>query len=286
MLTWARAEIFHHQHSLPMLAPQWTQPKIGPMLRREKDLRYYTGLFRKDQYVSGLRKLWLLKTAERIPEENAGEFLKDNPILNKNFLIEFAGLGDFFEPLLAHRDYLNKRIERVITPQVEAEIDNEPIDFEIACHIRRGDKPTMKLGESINPEQWHNALPMTWFVNVIQSIREALGHEAKVCVFSDGRDDQLEECLALPGVRRAQPKSAIADIIAMSKGRMLITTGTSTFSYWAAFLGGMPTFWYPSLVQKLSPTDREMEIETGLLGEMNDSDRAKLPGKLNSVVNS
>src|SRR5262249_28756870 len=55
LFPWARAEVFRKRHGVPMLAPQWTQFKIGPLLRGERDKRYYTGLFdhSRSKYVSG-----------------------------------------------------------------------------------------------------------------------------------------------------------------------------------------------------------------------------------------
>ncbi len=270
MLPWARAEAFRHQHGLPMLAPQWTQLKLGPLLRREQDLRFYTGLFQQEGYIRGLRRFLLLRTAQRVPESEAAAWLQAESSKRKNALIEFAGLGEFFQPLLPYREYLKQRLQQIITPAVQAEIDGEEIDFEIACHIRRGDKPTMTLGQSIKPGHWHNALPLQWFVNVIHGIRATLGREAKVCIFSDGRDDQLEECLALPGVRRANPKSSIADILTMAKASILVTTGTSSFSGWAAFLGHMPSLWYPTLSELFRLGDDGRTFEANLLGEFDE----------------
>src|SRR3954454_23821606 len=75
LFPWARCEIFRPRHNLPMLAPRWTHAKIGPLLRREKDKRYYIGLFSRKGYVSGLKRWWLLKQAQRITEGEAEQFM-------------------------------------------------------------------------------------------------------------------------------------------------------------------------------------------------------------------
>jgi len=48
----------------------------------------------------------------------------------------------------------------------------------------------------------------------------------------------------LPNVSRANYKNAVADLIAMIRLRLLVCSGSS-FSAWAAFLGEMPTIWFP-----------------------------------------
>jgi len=98
-----------------------------------------------------------------------------------------------------------------------------------------------------------------------------------VTVFSDGTDEQLAPVLSLPGVRRAAP--AVVDLIRMSRARVLVTTGTSSFSAWAAYLGGMPTPWYPGLAGRLLGGGAGLGpmVETGYGGS---ADGATLAGAL------
>ena len=69
LFSWARAEVFSHALSLPMLAPQWVKPKVGPLLRGERDLRYYTSSFSSDGYVTGFNRLAILLFSKRINGE-------------------------------------------------------------------------------------------------------------------------------------------------------------------------------------------------------------------------
>src|SRR5438132_7992509 len=115
LLPWARCEAFREQWGAAMLAPPWTRPKIGPVLRRERDKRYYLGLFNKRTYVRGLARLRVLLTARRVPEEQFVPGEADGGRGGRgNTLVVFAGLGGMFEPLLPHRELLGRRRERML----------------------------------------------------------------------------------------------------------------------------------------------------------------------------
>src|SRR5689334_20159116 len=89
LLPWARCEIFCRQQNIPMLAPQWTQPKIGPVLRGERDKRYYMGLFNNRGYVRGVKR-WALVAMSRKIDEKAFDpaAVRDG----KRTLVRFSGL--------------------------------------------------------------------------------------------------------------------------------------------------------------------------------------------------
>jgi len=48
-------------------------------------------------------------------------------------------------------------------------------------------------------------------------------------------------------VSRTNYKNSVADLLAMTRLRLLICSGSS-FSAWAAFLGKMPTIWFPGKI--------------------------------------
>jgi hypothetical protein len=87
---------------------------------------------------------------------------------------------------------------------------------------------------------------MTWYVRVIDAIREIAGYEVPVTLFSDGHDRELCELLNLPHVSRSPSDSALADMLTLSKSKLLITSSGSTFSGWASYLGQCPTIWHPA----------------------------------------
>src|SRR4051812_18492456 len=68
MFPWARAQVFAQLHSVPMLAPRWVQFRLGPIIRRETDKRFYFGLFDNSSYIGGVKRMMLLASAPQIEE--------------------------------------------------------------------------------------------------------------------------------------------------------------------------------------------------------------------------
>ncbi len=270
LIPWARAEVFRKEHNCPMLAPQWTRAKIGPLLRGERDLRYYVGLFNRKGFVTGLRRQWLLAAARRITEFEYPRWKGSNggggggSGSGGSTIVVFRGIERFFHPLLAHRAFLRERLNEMLSDRARAVLDAAPVDFEIAAHVRRGDKPTLRMGEKCTSV--HFGMPDGWFVNCIRNIRAAAGRPMPVKIFSDARPDQLRDLLALEGVTLAPERPSIVDILLLAKSRVLITTGTSTFGMWSSFLGEMPSLWYPGTRTELNPDKPAWETETDFEG--------------------
>ena len=253
-----------------MLAPQWTQPKIGPLLRGEKDPRYYTGLFSSDGYVGGVLRWWVLATAQRIEAAEAEGFMALHATVSggrRITVVRFSGWEGWFAGLMDDRALVSGRLFEMMRPALKERLARLPVDYVIAAHVRRGDKPPMTLAETI-PDRWAHGkgMPDAWFVNCIVNVRRALGTAAPVKIFSDAKPAQLAPILALDNVTLADDSPSIVDIFRLSKAKVLITTSTSSFSAWASYLGGMPTLWYPGLTWDLNPDQPWHQIETDLLG--------------------
>jgi hypothetical protein len=75
----------------------------------------------------------------------------------------------------------------------------------------------------------------------------------------------------MPNVQLAGTENAMVDILLLSKASALITSGTSTFSMWAAFLGGMPTLWFPGLLTSLNANKPWYDLESDLEGNVPES---------------
>lgn len=262
LFPWARAEVFARQHGLPVLAPQWTQPKIGPLLRREKDLRYYTGLFSNAGCVRGLRRWWIAYRAEHVSEELGPRALR-NPPQRRPRAVVFSGEGAWFEPLHAHREFVARRLIEILSGstrnQLDVSTDRTPY---VAAHVRRGDMKTLAHREPFPLGHWAHTPSIEWFVGAVHAVREAAGTAIPIKVFSDGTDEQLRPLLSLPGVHRAAPNPSVVDILLLSRARAVITSGSSSFSSWGVFLGGLPSLWYPQLRKDLVYGKPQYSIET------------------------
>ncbi|MFH7024928.1 MAG: alpha-1,2-fucosyltransferase [Heteroscytonema crispum UTEX LB 1556] len=249
LLVWARAVLFASINGLPVVAPAWGKFVIGPYLRGERDKRYYGNLFTNKNYLSRLKYfLVLLKK----------KYLHYNPALSQ---IELSNLeskvgyhlfvfnqsphwSDYFIDLKEHQPIIKEKLLATINPSVLEEISKRPAP-EIGLHVRMGDFRSLK------PENDFTKLggvrtPFSWFIRVIDAIREIAGYDVPVTIFSDGYNRELWELLQLPKVSRASAASALSDILTLSKSKLLITSSGSTFSSWASYLGQCPTIWHPA----------------------------------------
>ena len=104
------------------------------------------------------------------------------------------------------------------------------------------------------------ALPIEWYIQVLEAVRRHTGHAHRARVFSDGTEAELAPLLSLPGVQRVEYGSSIADMLALSRARLLIASG-STFSMWASFLHQAPTVWYPGKWQQRLHERDDTEFE-------------------------
>lgn len=242
LFPWARSRVHARLHGLPSLATLWAQLKLGQLLRGEGDLRLYTDLFRPlPGDVTGVRRWWQLLRATRVEEP---EDLARPTAAGPGDLVVFSGWRDYFARLNGHEDTLRADLEAITRPrwlEIDPRIGRE---WPIGINVRRGD-----FREATSPAEFHTAgglrTPIGWFVQALEWLRQRAGRPLGAFVVSDGTEDELRALLALPGVVRVNPGSAIRGIWMLSRSRVLLASGGSTFSAWASYLGRMPTFAIP-----------------------------------------
>jgi hypothetical protein len=261
LFPFARCFLWCRDQQLPMIAPKWTQFRLGPYIRRERDKRQYQRLFRHDGYVTGLRRLSLLLLLPKISE--GGEDLLPEDAGASRTIVVFRGMEGMFEPLLGRNAEVRSEIERITRAQYLS--SQEGFAPFIGVHVRRGD-----FRESTDPAVLHQGvknvrIPLEWYVVVLQHLRRALGFEARARVFSDGAEKELFDLLALPGVTFSSGGQAITDMLEMTRASAMIASG-STFSMWASFLGRVPSVWYPGQRRQfLMSQDHEGTLEPEVL---------------------
>jgi hypothetical protein len=242
LFPWARSVVFANQHQLSRINTTWTSFKIGPILRREKDTRFYADLFNDTRNIGGIQKFCLLNCSKEISENDAEAYVKEN---NAHFpaIVCFKGMEGLFRPIINNSAIVKKELY-LITAQIHKEKIAKHDRKAIGVHIRMGDFAEPPSEDFLREGHWNYRLPLKWYVAMVEKIRNTLGYDLKVNVFSDGKDEELKEVLDLPNVTRCDYGSSIADMLALSENEILIASA-STFSKWASYLGRMPTIWYP-----------------------------------------
>jgi hypothetical protein len=235
LFPWARCRIYSLEHHIPMLAPHWTQLKFQ---------RVYWNLFnsRARGYVrSSLGLMLRTSTAPRL-DEPADLHTPPRDRCKPGVMV-FDGERDHFRSLNGRNELLHQELVHMTRQRWRARAD-EVGPVEIGIHVRRGD-----FVEASSPHDFvlRGAIrtPLDWFVTALSTIRQMCGRMVPAVVVSDAPDDSLMGLLRLDAVRRVTTGSAIGDLLVLSRARLLIASGGSTFSAWAAFLGQMPTVAYP-----------------------------------------
>jgi len=265
LFPWARCVVASAKYRMTPIAPTWPSFKIGPLLRRERDLRTYRLLFHpRPEEMTGARKLLLLARLPHVEEEWVRSIERETDKrggARQNVVVVFRGRKNYFMDILAEHALVRTELIEM-TLDVHRKSLKEPFNPAIYVHVRLGDY-----------RQTGRMTPIDWYRCTITAIRRAIGVIAPVNVVSDGYDRELAPLLALENVRRVSYGSSIADLLAMSTAAVLVASGQSTFGQWASYLGRMPVVWPTGyLTQKLY-----YDMECGL--EIEHSPGMPLPGR-------
>ena len=266
---WARARVFCREHGLPMVAPRWWRPALGHLLRGTVSPERFAGqialagLFQAgpgdlpwhwrlgpllagriihEQDVmpgqdcmatGGCTESWLAPLQDPGPvpanghrqERGRSLLLLDRPHYS------FAGLN-------GHAPLLRRDLGAITRPrqlQRAQSVPWAPIGINIRCG--RDFRPPPAAGAGAEWIGWLQQTPLAWFMETLQAVRDLAGEPVPALVVSDGSEQQLRPLLDLPAVRLVRPTTAIIDLMVLSRTRLLLGSGSSSFSAWAAFLG-------------------------------------------------
>lgn len=268
LFPWARCKLFSLASGSPMLAPRWEQVKLGPILRGETDWRIYGGLFQPaPDEITGLKKGWLTATRPSIPEPPGGAA---PPAFGPaNAIVVFSELRDHFGPLYGHRTLIQEELRKIVRPHWLHAAALSPLE-PIGIHVRRGDFAKPVTAEDLRT-RGSIQTPLSWFVKTLALFRQEVGVPVPAFVVSDGRPGELAELLSQPAVRLINTRSAISDLLLLSRAKLLIGSGGSSFSAWASYLGAVPAVSVPG--QSLAWF--KLRHENGaFVGECSDSEMA------------
>lgn len=228
LFPWARAILFARRRHCPVLAPGWTNYfRVGPWLRGERDKRYYLRQFTNEGYITGFRKMaTLLKfMGRRVGEREACS----NDI--ESGIVFFSGLGCYFKDLAGNEDFLREELIKIVSPKIVCSLNRLPDKF-VGVHVRRGD--FVSTGQE---------LPLDYYLRGIDVACKSVGSQMPVLVFSDGDAKELNRLRDCHNVVFMPVAPALHDMLALSRASIVVGTNHSSFSEWAAFLGGKPSVW-------------------------------------------
>ena len=233
-----------------MLSPQWVTGRIGPLLRGGIDLTCYKNqillldLFKKKEGdLGGMRKMLLQSMAVKEIEPDTFKLIQIEPP-SKDVIIVFQGDKNHFNDLYGWENFILEELHTITKAKWLKLVDSRK-DIPIAINVRLGNDFKKATSESDFYTKGAIKTPLEWFVKSLLLIRETVGFPAKAFVVSDGKEEDLQPLLSLENVTFVRPGCAISDLLVLSKAKILIASGGSSFSAWASFLGQMPTISHP-----------------------------------------
>ena len=226
LFPWATALVYARDNHLQRIQTTWKNLKIGTFLRKERDKRMYMDLFTGDDGISGFKKFWLLNFTNQVKY--------------------FFDMDRLFEPFKNDHVFVKSELLNIMNPhhvKKAMEFNNNSI----AIHIRMGDFRNPANEDVLREGAWNYRLPIEWYISIIDKIR--LISDLPIYIFSDAENRELKEILDIDNCNRVYFCSAISDMIALSRCKVLVSSA-STFSMWASFLGQMPTIWFPGQMRQ------------------------------------
>ena len=219
LFPWARALMLAERDDGLLISPTWRNIKLGPILRREKDLRIYSNLFHHRRPRVLLTDLIVkLFRNDQIDED---EYLR-NP---RPALVVIEGTGRHFANLTGAETLLRKRLTSMTLIPPKSRLEG------IAMHIRTGD-----FSESIEVAYCRNSrVDLSWFVEEAKWLRQKFG-EQPITIFTDDTTGAVRQAFSqINNLSFAISGTAIHDILLMATAKHIVCSN-STFSLWAAFL--------------------------------------------------
>ena len=220
LFPYCRAHILSLEKNIEMIPPIWPTIKIGPIIRMEKEQRFYLNLFRSFT----AKRLSLLLKSRNFKEVNEDEVGKTYQ-LDEKTVIKVSGLRNYFKDLIGYNLELREFLYQTAAKNIQSKVDAFDGNRSIGLHIRLGDYD--EAGKTA----------IAWYLEKIKQLQQnPTLATMELIVFSDGKDSELNEILSLPNCSRVKKPDALSDILRLSKCKIIIGSN-STFSAWSAFLG-------------------------------------------------
>jgi len=241
---WCDAKIYSYLTKSNFIAPLWCRPSLGKYIRglrkgriERTSLLEYRGAFRRlpqdFSYLNGIRRTLL---SERICLSRS----KLSSICHspRSRLILFDKSSYHFNDYHAYR----QRLKDDLISSIKPELVNSSLKSDhsyIGIHIRMGDgfKPPEPGANGFVRTGWLQQTPISWFQETLQLVRDVTGVNYKAYVISDGSNEQLKSLLAEDNVYRFESRNPVTDLLSLSNASVILGSGSSSFSAFAAFLG-------------------------------------------------
>ena len=258
LFTYARAYVYAKKVEGKLIWPTWMSINPSIIFSKENDKRLYNDLFfNSEKAISGIEKLKILLTKEKVLEKNIVNYTKKE--LDDKVVV-FEGMDGCFDPIMYDSKMVKENIINCLREKNRKVLKADYSDG-IMMHVRLGDF-SRATQEQLLSGQHNSSIPIEWYCGILEEIRSITEKKVKCYVVSDGTKEELKPLLEKENVERVTWGTRISDILALSKAKLFIASGSS-FSMWARYLGRMSVIAFPNQIKQkiLCESDSSFEIE-------------------------
>jgi hypothetical protein len=241
LFPWALAKIFAHQNNLKMLRQSWVSIRGAAVTRGGID---YGKIFRKiylmDNFCNGNSKNEVHRLFGFFKQRYlVGTLSQANDLETQvNGVIVFASKAEHnFLEMDGYQNFIKKQLLEV-TKEKWKKIQF-PNKF-IGLNIRWGND----FASASDMASVHRKTDINWFINSMRNLR-LRGIYLPALVITDGPPAIMENFIDIDNIIYISNESAIADLLLLMNATIILGSGSSSFSAWAAFLSQSPYFSSP-----------------------------------------
>jgi hypothetical protein len=245
LFIWAKAYTFSRLNRIPLRVTGWLHFQKAPLLHG-LDLRLYWNYFKRVD-EAGSRTNRYAARSYRVISEPAVERRE----IETGVIYEYSEVphwSNYFGDIREYRDQVRAALMDMLTDARVRELGRHKPPV-IAANVRMGDFKKLQPNEDF-AKAGNARTPIAYFRELIQNIRKLHSALLPVEIVTDGNASELGELLELPNVSMAPRRSKIADILMMSRSKILLCSASSTFSYWAGFLGESALIMHPDHIHE------------------------------------
>jgi hypothetical protein len=236
LFVWAHGVILAHTLRVPHRTTGWLQLMLGPWLRMEKHKRWYAGYFKQSGWwheFTGRCKEKLLRPQPLAPLQCTAA-ANELPVAAAYLFHQIPHWDNYFGGIREHHQLVKEVFFQSLRPDLQQRLKNKKTPV-IGVHIRMGDFRALKDQEDF-AKVGAVRTPLQYFIETIEGIRQCSGAILPVTIFSDGKPEELQPVLDLPGVQMAEDDSDMMQLLHLGKSGVIVLSAGSTFGQWAGFL--------------------------------------------------
>jgi hypothetical protein len=237
LFPWALAKIFAHENNFRMLKQNWISIRGAAVVRGGIDYSTFLGkiylfnnfhntsfedsnflrIFKNKYYVNSIKE--------------ANSYKKYDAVILFNAFAEHT-----FREMYGHQKFLLDELIKITNKSSLKMLENLPNRY-VALNIRSGNDFANSNAKNVV----YKKTDIDWFVSSLKKIRKE--HPTLPAIIVSDADSSIKTFFsAFENIINFHSKTAICDLLVLSKSSLILGSGASSFSAWGAFLSASPYY--------------------------------------------